>query len=163
MRRLRFVLVCAALLVGLALVPGASADAKERVGTRISLFGAGFQVFPAGQPFWIGHGWILAQTDHETAQALGRYDFTLAVDGVEGRESFFELSHRQDPDFGPLQVRSWVYNFPAGMTGTHTFTGRWFGPCEGLVLSGFAPGPCENPVELTEADFGRTVTVVFVP
>ena len=99
MRRLRLVLVCAALLVGLALVPGASADAKERIGTRISLFGGAFQVFPAGQPFHIGHGWIGAQSD-PPPNALGRYDFSLAVDGVEGRESFFELSHRQDPDWG---------------------------------------------------------------
>ena len=58
-----------------------------------------FQVFPAGQPFHIGHGWIGAQSD-PPPHALGRYDFSLAVDGVEGRESFFELSHRQDPDWG---------------------------------------------------------------
>jgi hypothetical protein len=164
MRHVRLALVCAALLVGLALVPGASADAKERVGTRINLFGGGFQVFPAGQPFHFVHGWGLDQSNPETAQALGRFGFSLAVDGVEGRESFVEKFHVQVPGVGRVQARQWVYNFPEGMTGTHTFTGQWFGACEGLVLSGLAPGPCENPVELTTADPGPlTITVDFVP
>ena len=144
MRGVRLALVCAALLVGLSLVPGASADAKERVGTRINLFAGGFQVFPAGQPFHIAHGWILDQSNPETAQALGRWDFTLAVDGVEGRESFVEKVHQQDPVFGLLQARTSVYNYPEGMTGTHTFTGHWFGPCEGLVVSGSHRDPART-------------------
>ena len=163
MRRLRFVLVCAALLVGLALVPGASADAKERIGTRINLFGGGFQVFPADQPFHFTHGFGLGHDDPGTAQAFGRYDFTLAVDGVEGRESFVERFQLQVPDVGLVKARQWVYNFPEGMTGTHTFTGHWIGPCEALVLSGLAPGPCENPVELTTWGAPLTITVVFGP
>jgi hypothetical protein len=82
------------------------------------------------------------------------------VDGVSRREAFVERTVVSgDPD---LLTRIWVFNFPEGMTGTHTFTGHWLGPCQGLVDEGFIPGPCGRPNEKVEA-FAQSLTVTFTP
>jgi hypothetical protein len=152
------------LAIALVLAPSSAAEGHERVGTRINLFAGAFQVFPANRPFHISHGWGLGQSNPETTpQALGRYGFSLAVDGGDRREDYVEKSHVLDPTFGRLQGRTWIHNFPNGMTGTHTFTGHWFGACNGIVAAGSAPGPCEHPTALTTAIAPLTITVAFVP
>ena len=159
----RTLLALLALATTLALAPSAAAATKERTGPRINLFG-GFQVFPASQPFHIAHGWGLDQSQPETTPpALGRFGFSLAVDGADRREDFVERYHDEDPAFDHLYRRWWVHNFPDGMTGTHTFTGHWFGPCTGIVAGGYAPGPCEQPTKITTVFTPLTITVVFVP
>lgn len=163
MRKRTASLILIALGLAVVLVPSATTAEKERVGTRISLFAGSFQVFPASQPFHIAHGWGLSPHDPAKPAALGKYGFSLAVDGVERQADFVDKGHVENPDFGRLQSRIWVHNFPDGMTGTHTFTGHWFGPCAALVASGFAPGPCEHPAETTTSVGPPTVTVVFVP
>ena len=158
----RTVLLAFVIASALALVPAASAETNVRVGTRISLLAGGFQVFPAGEPFHIAHGWARRQTDPSNLgpapRANGRYGFSLAVDGQEQPEDYVEHG-----DVSDLFHRTWVHNFPNGMTGTHTFTGHWFGPCTALVENGFAPGPCEHPTEPTTSVGLLTITVVFVP
>lgn len=159
----RTLLTLLALAMTLALAAGAEAETKERVGTRINLFAGGFQVFPAGQPFHISHGWGLSPHDPARPLALGKYGFSLAVDGIQQQEDYVEKLHFVHPVFGELQGRTWIHNFPEGMTGTHTFTGHWFGPCEGLVAGGFTPVPCEHPNEITTSVAPLTITVVFTP
>jgi hypothetical protein len=83
--------------------------------------------------------------------------------GSQRRTDWTEHDHVEDPALGRLQTRFWVHNFPAGMTGTHTFTGRWFGPCQGLVASGLDPGPCQHQNDETTAIAPLTVTIVFLP
>jgi hypothetical protein len=156
------------LLVLMALVAapsaGADADARERTGTRINLFAGGFQVFPAGEPFHISHGWVRVLGDDQgETPANGRYGFSLAVDGQDSPADYVERAPREDPVLGWIKPNTAVHNFPAGMTGTHTFTGHWFGPCAGLVEGGYTPGPCAYPTEIMTAIAPLTITVVFTP
>lgn len=159
----RIALFAVVIVCSLAFVPGGAAAPNDRVGTRINLIAGGLQVFPAGQAFHIAHGWVRRQTDPSNLgpapRANGRYDFSLAVDGQEQPEDYVEHG-----DVSDLFHRTWVHNFPNGMTGTHTFTGHWSGPCTPLVENGLASGPCEHPTESTTTAVGlRTITVVFVP
>ena len=134
--------------------PAAAAE-KVRVGERIILFTGEPTTFTAGAPFHIAHGWIAFSDE----QAIGVIDFKLQVDGVYIKEDFVERSVISgSPDEHNV---GWVFNFPTGMTGEHTFIGHWFGPCQELVNEGYLPGPCPKPNEKLEA-FSRTVIVTFV-
>ena len=71
-------------------------------------------------------------------------------------ETWVEITDRK------LIHLSWVYNYPEGMTGVHTFTGHWLGPCKVLVDTGLYPGPCDKPMEVIEAGT-HTLQVTFIP
>lgn len=145
------------IIVLLGLLAGtfpAYAKAKERVGDPINLFNAFPDpvtiAFPAGDPFHIAHGWVIL-TDSD---AVGKLDFELEVDGASRKEDFVERTVvGEDPD---LLTRVWVFNFPEGMAGTHTFTGHFSGPC---YASG---GPCDHPNEKVEI-LMLELTVNFTP
>jgi hypothetical protein len=143
----------------LGITTPASAAQKVRVGAGISLF-TGPTTFAAGSPFHIAHGWLT----NSSLDAIGIYDFELEVDNVVRVEDFIERSAISgDPD---LLARIWVYNFPNGMTGTHTFRGHWYGPCQNLVNDGFYSGTCSNPTARVEANvilLPQTLTVTFGP
>lgn len=57
--------------------------------------------------------------------------------------------------------RLWVFNFPEGMTGTHTFTGHWYISCRWAVDNGWFTGTCTTPHALVEI-LSQSITVVFV-
>jgi hypothetical protein len=111
----------AALTVALLLTSGSGALAasKERVGDRISLLEPP-ATYPAATAFHIWHGFAFEESD----KALGKYAFVLDVDGVERAADFIEVN-RLDRR---LISKVWVFNFPDGLTGTHTFVGRWITP-----------------------------------
>lgn len=48
------------------------------------------------------------------------------------------------------------------MTGVHTFTGHWLGPCKVLVDTGLYPGPCAKPMQVVEAAT-ESLQVTFIP
>ena len=80
------------------------------------------------------------------------------------KPDFIETVRSDDPVLGTLLFRAYVFNFPDGMTGTHVFAGTFLGPCQGLVDSGFATGPCPAPNEERPAGASPfTTTVTFVP
>lgn len=162
MRRLLFLLL---VVAALAVAPTAGSDDGERVGTRLNLLAGGFQVFPAGVPFHVAHGWVrpLDEDQGSPPQANGRYGFSLAVDGVDDPADHVERAPFEDAVLGRIKPRTWVHNFPDGLTGTHAFTGHWFGPCTGLLDGGYTAGPCEHPTEITTAIGILWITVVFVP
>jgi hypothetical protein len=148
------------ILAGLALlvgVPSAPAGTHERVGSRINVFLGSPTEFLAGEPFHVAQGWLLTpdSTDYD---ALGKYSFTLEVDGQPVGVDFVERSS----DDGNMS-RFWVFNFPAGLpAGTHTFVGRWWGPCQPLVDVGYDVGaPCTNPTEVRLIGNGLTLRVDF--
>lgn len=153
------ILVSIFIIVGLlGMATPASAAQKVRVGTHISLL-TGPTTFTAGAPFHFVHGW---GTD-ASVDGIGIYDFEFEVDGTLREEDFVERSVMSgNPD---LLFRLWVYNFPNGMTGTHTFTGHWFGPCQALADGGFYAGACTNSTARVEANniSPRTLTVTFGP
>lgn len=146
------VLLVAALLV-LAMPADASAR-RERVGERINLFYSSMD-FPAGAPFHIYHGWVQTSDD----EAIGSFDLKLEIDGVVRGEDFKMFTAVSgNPD---TLRRLWVYNFPDGMTGQHTFTGHWYAPCQYAVdWLGFS-GPCATPNQKVETST-RTLVVNFV-
>jgi hypothetical protein len=114
-------LTFAALTVVLLLtsVGGAVAASKERVGDRVSLL-APPETYPSGTAFHIWHGFVFQDFD----RAYGRYQFTLDVDGIARPADFFEVTAF---DRGTVS-KVWVFNFPDGLTGTHTFEGHWITP-----------------------------------
>jgi hypothetical protein len=71
-------------------------------GTRINLFAGTSQTFPADQPFHVSHGWeSLPSSD----QSVGIWRFSLTVDGVAVRPTFFEMIIIDDPVLGTLLFR----------------------------------------------------------
>lgn len=116
--------ITALLLVALLslAIPSSASAGNEPIGERIGLWNSTLE-FTAGTPFNIRHGWLQTSDDG----AIGIFDFTLEVDGVLRSEDFKLFSAESGtPD---SLTRLWVYNFPNGMTGTHTFTGHWYAPC----------------------------------
>lgn len=155
MKKNIFILMLIAILV--MAVP-AAAKGNEPVGERISVFPPGTpSEFPAGAPFHISHGWWLDPGEGPQ----GRFDFELEVDGVLRDEDFvsWTVDHSRDPQF--LGV-GWVHNFPDGMTGTHTFIGHWFAPCQWAVDNLGFPGPCSKRNAKVEA-LSNSLMVTFLP
>ena len=141
MKKTTLILLLIAMLV---LAAPVSAHGKQRVGERIGVFYDGAQTFPAGEPFHIVHGFVIAPNDGPP----GRYLFQLEVDGVL-QEGFLETAVDRSvlPEF---LSRVYVYNFPQGMNGVHTFTGHWLQPCSSVSDS------CAKPNQLIET---RTTVV----
>jgi hypothetical protein len=139
----------------LAIAVPAAAGQQQPVGERIRVRD-GSIVFPAGAPFHIMHGWVQSSEDG----AIGVFDFALEVDGVLRREDIKMFSAVSgNPD---TLWRLWVHNFPAGMTGMHTFTGHWFAPCQYAVENLGYPGACSTPNAKVETAT-RTLTATFLP
>lgn len=123
-----------------------------RSGERLNIYYSGWQTFPSATPFHIAHGWFSESPPDELFALL---DFQLQVDGVYREENFIEsyLDESWDP---PVYAKIWVFNFPNGMTGVHTFTGYWLGPCAAFY------DDCIDPYEIVEEGLS-VVTVMFVP
>ena len=136
-------------------IPSSAAAGNEPVGDRIGLWSSTLE-FTAGIPFNIRHGWLQTSDDG----AIGIFDFSLEVDGALRNEDFKLFSEEVgEPD---ILTRLWVYNFPSGMSGTHTFTGHWYAPCQYAVSYLGYQGTCSTPNEKVETN-SRTLVVTFVP
>lgn len=132
-----------------------AADRDAPIGERIRVRNASIE-FPANAPFYFQHGWIQPSSD----SAIGVFDFALEVDGIFQREAYKGFSAASgEPD---LLSRIWVYNFPAGMTGTHTFTGHWYAPCQYAVDNLGYLDPCPTPNLKVETNT-RSLIVTFNP
>jgi hypothetical protein len=116
--RLAVAAVTIALL--LASVTCAAAASRERVGDRISLFDPP-TTYPADTAFHIWHGFAFHRS---TERGYGRYEFQLDVDGVATAADFIDVDVLEPG----VVSRVWVFNFPDGLSGTHTFTGHWVTP-----------------------------------
>jgi hypothetical protein len=148
-KRIIFLVVVALLLI---VIP-VSAKPKTPIGDRLNIWAGGPGTFPADQPFHIKHGWILTLPDEAP---IGMWGFELEVDGVLTSHDFISqqiVGHRPT-----LVEKYFVFNFPAGMTGTHTFIGHWYGRCQEAVDAGLYPGPCESKHALVE--YGTFTAVV---
>jgi hypothetical protein len=124
MRRLPIALALAMTLVLALTVASAMAATKNQpAGDRISLFD-GDQSFPASTAFHVDHGFLFENGVVE--KAIGKASFALDVDGAPQKFDFAQVTH---PDGFQLS-KLWFYNFPAGMTGSHIFTGHWYQACD---------------------------------
>ena len=144
-----------------ALFAAVASATPATVGPQISIFGGATQTFPAGQPFHISHRWT---TKPGKDDSLGLWRFSLTLDGAPVNPSFIEIQQIDDPVFGHVLGRRFVFNFPNGLTGTHVFSGTFTGPCDEMVAQGFATGPCVSPNAVVEATaFSASTTVTFAP
>lgn len=109
-----YLLLIAVLL--LTVVP-ASAKSKEPVGEKINLFFGGAQTFDAGEPFYIAHGFAF---DPPGDKPGPNYSFTLEIDDVLQTEDYRTRDHL---------TWLWTFNYPDGMSGSHTFVATWYAPC----------------------------------
>ena len=100
-------------------------------GMRLDIFpgSATPSVFPAGEPFWIGYGFVAE------AESTERFDrdarFELDVDG----EPLELLTQLEEHDGRTPTSKHSVANFEAGLpVGWHRFAGRWYSQGQ-LVLT----------------------------
>ena len=135
------------VLVALLCATPALAAPKTPVGDRILLYCDEPPCeleYSAATPFHIRHGWLLFPT---WGDEPGQFTFQLEVDGSPVKASYVDR-WTEVTEWGPVIHFSWVYNYPNGMTGIHTFAGRWIMPC-GLALEWGLTNECANPM----ADF----------
>ena len=146
MRRTIVLALATTLLLSLTVAP-AMAARKAPTGDRIRLVEE-VQTFAPDTPFFIRGGFA-----PETNVALAKYRFELDVDGVPWAADFKQITVD-----GPGNITvAWVFNFPAGMTDSHVFTGRFYVPCDDVVSS--CEGGHINSVVVT---LEQSSTVTFI-
>jgi hypothetical protein len=129
------------VLVMLLLATPALAREKEPTGDRINIFYSGTQEYTANEPFYLAHGY----TEVSPHGVPGQIFFELEVDDVIVKPTYVEHMTVVGDD-GPLFDLTWVFNFPDGMTGEHTFEGHWTAPCVVALYFGWVD-ECTHPMD----------------
>jgi hypothetical protein len=122
------------MVVSLAAALPATANNIPTTGAALPLDILGTTVvFPANTPFYVSHGFLCGPVGSEPlfdASNLGdclqgSTRFVFFVDGVQQR-SQTDHDNTLDPD-GTRFIKNFdLTNYPAGMTGTHTFVYVWY-------------------------------------
>jgi hypothetical protein len=147
-RRILMLAGLAALLVAAMTGPALGRE-RTPTGDRIGLFG-GDRSYPADTSFYVMHG-NAGVVDEDAA--IGRNTFVLEVDG-----SAVPATYQTREEADGLIVHQWVFNFPDGMEGVHTFTGHWYAPCG--VATQFLD--CENATPTTPVEYEtQQISVTF--
>jgi hypothetical protein len=131
-------MVIMAILILAIAVPVFADDGKVPVGTRVNLW-AGDAVLNAGEPFHVQHGYVFPPKylQENDVTAIGKTDFSLAIDGVDQDGRFISF---KDEDGWLFQLT--LYNYPDGLpAGQYTLAGTyqdlcwmnraWGIPCDG--------------------------------
>ena len=136
------------ILLVLLAVASIAAAVDKTVGDRLDLRQESPIYFEPNTSFHIAHGWawVYANTwnnsDYTSYQAPGRGYITLELDGELIKSDFLmrDVTLEYLPDYD-LDVRwydiSWVYNFPDGLEGDHTFVLTYYFPCEDAEVEGW--------------------------
>lgn len=127
----------------------------EPTGDRLNIYFDIPKSYPANTPFHIVHAWLDFFDEHDL-WPYGQFYFELEVDGVYMELTKFVNEKIVDPDTGEFIGirRAYFFNFPNGMTGTHTFKGHWMGTCYIALQDGLV-SECANPmadIELISSD-----------
>lgn len=121
-------------MAAFVLVPSGRGNGHMRLGERINLFpgSATPAVFTAGEPFWIGYGFV-AEPRAPSSEAEPfdeRTRFELRVDGHP-----IAMTTEAEEEGGIPVRRVDAAEFPSGLpAGWHDFSGRWYEQ-DSLVLS----------------------------
>jgi len=114
-------------MAAFVLVPPASVNGFGRAGEQLNLFpgSATPAVFAAGEPFWVGYGFI-AEPAGPTGSPGDTVDertrFELHVDGRA-----VPMQSDVDRDAGVAVRKVDIAEFPSGLpAGWHDFSGRWY-------------------------------------
>ena len=130
-------LLAAVLAAGALAVMAASAGAgdvprfgDQHVGLAACAFGGScsYVTLGAGLPFHVAHGFT-SEPWPDIVNPLHRFELTL--DGVQ-QHGAIDLDRQADG----LGDKWYVFNFPNGLTGVHTFTGCWYATDGGLIACG---------------------------
>jgi len=92
-------------------------------GTQLNIFpgSATPSVFPAGEPFWIGCGFVAERENTERFDRDARFE--LEVDG----EPVVLLTDFKERDGGNPTSKHSIASFASGLpVGWHRFAGRWY-------------------------------------
>jgi hypothetical protein len=133
MKKLSIVIV---LILVLAIATPVSAKKHVWEGDGIDLNQATLE-FPANTPAWTNCYNIV---EKPVMVALGGFDCILEIDGKIVKESF-AWTPRIDSS---LIVRVFMWTFPEGMTGVHTFELHVFYPCSLALEEGYVSS-CQKP------------------
>ncbi|HNS51223.1 MAG TPA: hypothetical protein PKO09_08560 [Anaerolineae bacterium] len=120
-----------AVVVMLLLAAPALAREHEPTGDRLNIHCgyepadcSGTLTYAATTAFYVSHGWSYWPPRWVPGQAR----FELEVDGVFIPPTYVEFTRIPgEPEY--FLDRIYFFNFPEGMTGTHTFEGHWIIPC----------------------------------
>ena len=126
----------------------------KTTGEQVFIHWAPTETFPANEPFFIAHGWAFIMHHEDLNVVNGKKDATYALelDGELLKEDY--INKRVTPavqdEWGDhWRQTMWIYNFPDGLEGTHTFVAKYWVECQILVDFGIISGPCADPEELT--------------
>jgi hypothetical protein len=132
-------LICAIMLLMSVNPVVAYNQSIQPVGERIDL-SAGDQTYPANTAFFIADSFYW-----ETGFPFypGSFDIQLFVDNhFVNEDSVHHIIMRGD-DYN-TQIVAWLYNFPDGMEGEHTFEAYFFIACAAAQQLGLTD-QCSNP------------------
>jgi hypothetical protein len=145
------------ILLALLLATPALAREKEPTGGQINIAYTGSQTYPANTAFHIRHAWMELEPRYAVP---GQFNFELEVDGVIVKPTFVEFDTTMG-EYGPYLNKSFTFNFPEGMTGTHTFEGHWILACYVALYYGYV-SECANPMADYDWHYSEVV-VEFTP
>jgi hypothetical protein len=155
MKKTFLFLIVAALFV--ITVP-ASAAKQTPTGPQIRVDPDGATVhYPADTSFHIMHGWhsALVPGEKPVIAMLAKAGFALELDGSYLGEDYIDRVKETEEETGTIHFyKLFFFNYPNGLSGTHTFTGHWTIECK------YWQDECENPHEILEVQT-RTITIVF--
>jgi hypothetical protein len=106
--------------------------------------------YPQDTPFHKQHGWINIGVPHKPSIS-GGYRFELELDGALLKPDYKIFGY--DPKTETDSIL-YGFNFPEGLTGTHTFTGYYYAPCKDYFED------CKNPARSVVV-IVRTQTITF--
>jgi hypothetical protein len=111
------VVLAASLLAGSAKAGSVPRMGDQRVGLLSCALGGACDdlTLTAGEAFHVAHGFT-GEPWADLVNPLHRFELT--IDGTQVHGAI-------DLDYTTLE-KWYVFNFPQGMTGTHTFTGCWY-------------------------------------
>ena len=141
------------LILALMIVNPVLASKAVPTGDRITVYSSG--EYPADTAFHISHGWQV-----EPEELRGGFDFKLEVDGKFVEETFVDRYTTTFDDNTVFISLVWVFNFPDGMKGEHTFAGHWFMPCQSALDAGLVT-ECQKPNASVEV-MSSAATIAFI-
>ena len=147
----RFTLIICVVLL-LLMVSPVQAAAHQPTGDQINIYVSGAQEYPANTAFYILHGFEIIKPF-----SIGWLAFELEVDGAIIPATYINNSGTTMDTYN----HGWVYNFPDGMTGVHTFTGHWYTQCNVALRYGLV-AECSHPTAHVDLQTSEVV-VTFTP
>jgi len=154
----KFALLICAIMLLMSVNPVTAANQPPQpVGDQINLLD-GDQTYPADTAFFIAHAliWDTSSPNHP-----GRLDFKLEVDNHFVNEDLVNHILMRGDDYN-TQIIAWLFNFPDGMQGEHTFEGHWIVPCA-MALEDGLTDECSNPAAPFEAMYAKAVVTFIAP